>query len=45
MDSLKTVASKVKHSPQIIRKTFANPQKSYNKVTEGEKVKGRSDCL
>ncbi|XP_068698969.1 low density lipoprotein receptor adapter protein 1-like [Montipora foliosa] len=41
MDSLKTVAAKVKHSPQIIRKTFANPQKSYNKVTEGEKVKGK----
>jgi len=41
MDSLKTVASKVKHSPQIIRKTFSSSQKSYSKVTEGEKAKGK----
>ena len=44
MDSLKTVAAKVKHSPKVIRKTFANPQKSYNKVTEGERAKGRSEA-
>lgn len=43
MDSLKTVAAKVKHSPKVIRKTFANPQKSYNKVTEGERAKGKDE--
>ena len=42
MDSLKSVASKVKHSPQVIRKTFASSQKSYCKVTEGEKSKGKT---
>lgn len=42
MDSLKSVASKVKHSPQVIRKTFSSQQKSYSKVTEGERPKGKN---
>lgn len=41
MDSLKTVASKVKHSPQVIRKTFSSSQQSYSKVTEGKKITGK----
>ena len=46
MDSLKSVASKVKHSPQVIRKTFSSQQKSYSKVTEGERPKGKIvSCL
>lgn len=42
MNSLKTVAAKVKHSPQVIRKTFsgAGSPSPYAKVTEGEKSKG-----
>lgn len=42
MDSLKTVASKVKHSPQVIRKTFSSSQQSYSKVTEGKKITGKN---
>ncbi|PFX31205.1 Low density lipoprotein receptor adapter protein 1-A [Stylophora pistillata] len=43
MNSLKTVAAKVKHSPQVIRKTFsgAGSPSPYAKVTEGEKSKGK----
>lgn len=40
MDSLKSVAAKVKHSPQIIRKTFSGSPRPYAKVLEGEKSKG-----
>lgn len=42
MDSLKFVAAKVKHSPQIIRKTFSSSHSPYAKVLEGEKSKGKS---
>ncbi|RMX39626.1 hypothetical protein pdam_00004030 [Pocillopora damicornis] len=44
MNSLKTVAAKVKHSPQVIRKTFsgAGSPSPYAKVTEGEKSKGKN---
>ncbi|KAL9969174.1 hypothetical protein ACROYT_G021359 [Oculina patagonica] len=41
MDSLKFVAAKVKHSPQVIRKTFSGSQSPYAKVIEGEKSKGK----
>lgn len=41
MDSLKFMAAKVKHSPQVIRKTFASSQSPYAKVLEGEKSKGK----
>ena len=42
MDSLKFVAAKVKHSPQVIRKTFSSSHSPYAKVLEGEKSKGKS---
>ena len=42
MDSLKFVAAKVKHSPQVIRKTFSGSHSPYAKVLEGEKSKGKS---
>lgn len=41
MDSLKFVAAKVKHSPQVIRKTFSSSHSPYAKVLEGEKSKGK----
>ena len=41
MDSLKFVAAKVKHSPQVIRKTFSSSHSQYAKVLEGEKSKGK----
>lgn len=41
MNSLKTVAEKVKHSPQVIRKTFSSSHSPYAKVLEGEKGKGK----
>lgn len=41
MNSLKTVAEKVKHSPQVIRKTFSSSHSPYAKVLEGEKSKGK----
>lgn len=43
MHSLKSVAEKVKHSPQVIRKTFSSSHSSYAKVLEGEKSKGKPD--
>lgn len=43
MDSLKFVAAKVKHSPQVIRKTFSSSHSPYAKVLEGEKSKGKLD--
>lgn len=45
MNSLKNVAAKVKHSPQVIRKTFAGSPSPYAKVTEGEKSKGTGKCF
>ena len=42
MNSLKTVAEKVKHSPQVIRKRISSPHSSYAKVLEGEKSKGKA---
>lgn len=46
MDSLKSLAAKVKSSPQVKRKIFARPydRGSYFKASEEENSKGRVEC-